>query len=299
MQLVRGIVSVLPTPLNPDETVDVAAARKLTAHVLASGVNAIWVLGTGGEIAMLRDCEKQRMVEAVVGETAGHVPVIAGVSAASTTRALDNVREVVAVGANAVHVLPPFFLTPNQSEAKDFYQRLADSSPVPLIIYQNPGISKMAVSLDTIVKLAEHPRVIGIKDSSGDMKFFQTLCNATQTFDHFALLQGSEQLVYLSLKSGGVGSVGSLTFIVPHLYTGIFQSERDGDDKCARQFQARLTSLARVVFGCANAVGAIKYIASLLGLCQPVVAHPYHLPSESEKHRLLAELKKQGLAQSQ
>ena len=294
-KVLRGLVAVLPTPLCADETVDTGAARRLATHTLAGGAKGLWVLGTTGEMAMLREDQKLRMIEVMAEEVADRVPIIAGVGDTSTRRVLDNIKHAALAGADLVHVLPPFYLSSTQKEAETFFRRLADESKLPLVIYNHPHISRISICLDIVASLAEHSRIVGIKDSSGDMRFFQSLSYAVSDCSHFGLLQGSDKLVYLSLKVGGDGAAVGLASIAPHLFSDVFQALEEGDEERAREQQKRLVALAQVVYACANPVGGIKFVLHQLELCPLVLVHPYQLPSPAEQQRLLEELKRQGI----
>ncbi len=282
----HGMVIVLPTPINADGKVQVLAARRLVRYALEAGAQGLWVLGTTGEMALLPDKERDKMLTCVLEEAAGEVPVITGVSDHSTRRVLEKIRQAARLGAPYVHILPPYSIPTNVEEVANFYRELTGASRLPFVIYNNPGITRAGVSLELVNELAQNERVLGIKETSGDLRFFQSMYYALQDNTAFSLMQGSDQLAYLSQKIGGHGVIASLAIVVPYLFRQMLEGLISGDDHQAVSCQQQIVVIARQVYTCQGPIGAIKYLLSRMDLCPPYVISPYRVPSTAERERL-------------
>jgi 4-hydroxy-tetrahydrodipicolinate synthase len=214
------------------------------------------------------------MVETCVEEAGGKVPVIAGAADCGTRRTLQNLRLVRAAGADCAHVIPPYYFAPSQAELLDHYTVLAEEGGLPLVLYNNPAVSRVNMDVQTIARLASLSPIIGLKESSGDLRHFQQVVYALGDAPQVAVLGGSDQLAHASLLVGGRGLVCSFACVTPHLYTGIYEAARRGDLAAGRDCQRQLVSLARVIFGSAGSIALTKYAHSLLGLCSPRMCAP-------------------------
>ena len=289
-KLLHGVIAVLPTPINGEEEVQVPFARRLVRYVLEAGVQGIWSLGTTGEMAMLSEKERDRMLVVVLEEFNGKVPVITGVSDNSTRRVLDQIKRVRHLGAQYVHILPPYAYPVQQEEVGKFYRFLSETSPLPFVLYNNPGITHANISIELVAELAQEERIIGMKDLSGDLRFFQSLFYNIPKESSFSLLQGSDQLVYLSKKIGGNGWVTSLAVVAPRLFRCLVDALDQGDDEQAILYQKQIVSIARSVYSCQSPIGAIKYLLNRMELCPLNITHPYQAPQPGEIVRLDATL---------
>ncbi len=177
----RGIIPAMVTPFHDDESLNVDALRQLVRFLINGGVHGLFPTGSQGEFYALTPGERQRIWDVVVEETAGQIPVYAGTGGVTT-------REVIAlnhlaerVGVDAVSVITPYFINPTQGELYDHYTRIADATTVPVILYSNPGrTGGLSLSVDLVARLAEHPNIIGIKDSSGDLSLTMAYIEATR-----------------------------------------------------------------------------------------------------------------------
>ncbi|HHX65075.1 MAG TPA: dihydrodipicolinate synthase family protein [Chloroflexi bacterium] len=288
----QGIIPALATPLNDDETIDEAALRKLVRHVLDAGVHGVVVLGTAGEFAALTDAEKERAVEVVVSEVAGQVPVIAGTGEPATRRAVETTRRMAALGIDAAMVVPPYYQPIPQSAVLAHYCALVAATDLPIALYNIPSCTKITLEVDTVRALAHEPGIVGLKDSSGQFAYFQTLADELGS-EQFGLVMGSDGLVYASLAVGGNGSIGSGINIAPHWYVALWDAARAGRWDEARDWQRRIAGLSALYrYGFHP---GLKAVLSLLGICRPVVTAPMQALSGEQLQDIEAMLREMQL----
>lgn len=293
MQL-RGIIPPVVTPMTADGELDLPGLRAHVDYLLSHRVDGIFVLGTTGEFYALSESEKQ----AVVADTVAHVgtrsSVFVGTGAETT-------REVVRLTAMAqreraagVSVITPYFIKPSQAELIDHFRRVAESTSLPVVLYNNPATcGGVNVEPETVAKLAEVPNIIGIKDSSGDLQNTIELIKITPQ-DKFSVLMGRDTLLLAALMFGAKGAIPATCNIAPHLCVGIYQSYMQGDIASAKQFQDQLAPV-RMALTLGTGNGAVKEAMALLG--RP--AGPNRLPiaplSAEKREKLKAVLMKAGL----
>ena len=212
-----GETPPLVTPFDADGTVDHDALTAVVDHVESNGVTGLFPCGTTGEFASLTAEEQLAVTETVVDASSPDVPVVAGVSATAIEDAVAKAEAAAEIGADAAVLTPPFFHTPDdQTGIEQFFATVADRSPLPLLLYNIPVYVGTSLETETVVSLAEHPDVIGIKDSSGDLDY--TLDLLRETPDDFLVLQGWDTLLVPGLRMGLDGGVNALANVVPEVF---------------------------------------------------------------------------------
>ena len=163
------------TPLKGDDQIDREGTVRLTEHILAGGVHALFLLGTTGEAQSLSYECRYDFVELVCRQVAGRVPVLVGVTDTSLDESVKLAAHAAKCGAVAVVAAAPYYFAPSQQELIEYYTALADALPLPLFLYNMPSHVKVFLEPATVKTLAEHPNIVGLKDSSANMTYFQTL----------------------------------------------------------------------------------------------------------------------------
>ena len=171
----EGVVVALGTPLTSEEKIDEKGMRKLTRYVLDGGVHGVFILGSMGGFNFLEDEEKIRVIEIVVDEVEGKVPVIAGASDTSTKRVIKNARIAQEMKADAVAILPPYYGSLKQEQIINFYSKIAEEVNIPIFIYNNPSSTRNPVEPETVFELGKLENIVGIKDSSQNFFNYQQL----------------------------------------------------------------------------------------------------------------------------
>jgi 2-dehydro-3-deoxy-D-pentonate aldolase len=290
----RGVLPALVTPLTRDGAVDEPAVERLVGHVLAGGVHGLLPLGSTGESASLDEKARRAMLAATVKAAAGRVPVICGVVQSRLAAARAEVKTAAELGAMAALVAPPYYYPIDQATVLDFYRRVADASPLPILVYNIPQNTKVVIEPATLATLAHEGGVAGIKDSSRDFEYFETVCVAVRDLPEFRIFTGSDTMLLASLAMGGAGTICGAGNIAPGWVVKIFDDFERGDLKAARAHQDLLLQLILAVRG-GVFPAAIKAALHLQGLCDPWPAPPVAPLDEHAQSRLRAQLQKWGL----
>jgi len=290
----RGIIPPVVTPMTADQELDLPGLKAHIDHMLAKGVHGIFVLGTTGEFYALDDREKQAVVAAAVEHCRGRSPVYAGTGAETTREVLRLTKMAEREGAAGVSVITPYFIKPTQAELADHFRRVAESTTLPVVLYNNPATcGGVSIDPDTVAKLAEVPNIVGIKDSSGDLQNTIELIRCTPR-DKFAVLNGRDTLIFSALANGAQGAIPASCNIAPDLCVGIYEAFNRGDFDGAKALQARLHPI-RMAMTLGTGNGAIKEAMALLGRPAGPNRAPISPLSEDKRQRLRRILDQAGV----
>ncbi len=281
----KGIIPAMVTPLTPEGKINVEALRKLTRHLIDGGVHGVFPVGSQGEFYALTFDEKKKVIEVVVEETRGRVPVYAGTGAVTTREAVALTKMAEGAGAAAVSVITPYFIHPNDGELLEFYTTIAKSTRLPVLLYNNPPRTGVNISPDFVVRASKVENIIGIKDSSGDMTLMAEYIRRTD--GKFSVLAGRDTLIYGVLCYGGKGGIAACANIAPKLMVEIYEAFMAGDLKRSLEAQFRLAPL-RLAFDLGTFPAVIKEALTLIG----IEAGPSISPVGGMKPEARAELKK-------
>lgn len=294
----QGSIPPMVTPLTPEEKVDVPAVGRLVRHLIEGGVDGIFALGSMGEGYALTDDQKQVMVEAVVSEVNGRVPVLVGVSDTGTKRTLANAQTAAQLGAAAVVATSPFYhIHYNQMDIADHFRSLAAESGIPLLIYNLPQITQICIELETIERLSEEEGIIGIKDSSGDFSHHQRLIWAMQDREDFFVLIGSADLIAATVLCGADGVVAAIANLAPRLVKDCYQAAVTKEAGKAYRLQQEIEDLLEIYQICkpAPALSGAKAALEMMGLCGPTVHRPTQPVAPEKLGQIRAKLQAHGL----
>lgn len=261
---VRGIIPAMVTPFKSDGSLDLDALRRLTRHLIEGGVHGLFPTGSQGEFYALTPDERQRIWETVVDETAGRIPVYAGTGAITTAEAITLNRFAERAGVNAVSVITPYFVSPSQEELYRHYTTIADATSLPVILYSNPGrTGGLNLSASLVSRLAQHPNIVGIKDSSGDLSL--TMAYLAATDDAFTVLLGRDTLILAGLIHGARGSITATANAAPKLVVAIYEAFLQGRLQDALEAQRKLAPL-RDAFSLGTFPVVVKEALDLIGI---------------------------------
>jgi 4-hydroxy-tetrahydrodipicolinate synthase len=267
----RGIIPPIPTPLTSDETIDVSALRRLLELNIAAGVHGIWVLGTTGRFELVTDGEQRRLAEQVVEVVAGRVPLILNVSDMGTRRVLEKAASFDDLPYDAYAVLCPWYREMGKPELTSFFMRLADELAKPVVIYNAPWVNNM-LSFDHLRKLAEHPRIVGVKDVTTSLTRPLAWPRGEREALGFSYLHGSA-LIGTGASLGADGFVTGLAGVFPELCVATWNAARTGDDETATQLERQLIKLtAALEFG--PQLACLEVMAQHRGIADWISAHP-------------------------
>ena len=258
-----GIIPALVTPLTKDDRLNENALRRLTEHVIRGGVHGVFATGSQGEFWAFSMEEKKRAWEVVVEETNGRVPVYAGTAAVTTREAVALTQLAEQVGVDAVSVLTPFFVNPNEDELYEHYRAIAASTRLPVVLYTNPDRTMVKMPTGLVSRLAKIDNIVGIKDSSGDLTLSSDYIRTTP--ENFAVLMGRDTLIFTGLLSGAKGAIAATGNVVPALVVQIYECFKAGDLAGSRRAQEALAPL-RMAFTWGTFPVVIKEALDLIGL---------------------------------
>lgn len=291
----RGIVTPLLTPLRTPDTVDKRSLRRLIGHVVAGGVNGIFILGTTGEGPALPRRSQEETIHAACEIAAGRVPVLVGVTHSCFADAVALAKASKAAGAAAVVTAGPVYFPVAQPQLEAFSRRFADASPLPAFIYNMPSHTHAFFEVATVAKLSGHKNIAGLKDSSGQIMYLQNCLAATAHREDFTLMVGPEEMMAECILGGIHGGVNGGSNLFPSLYVALYEAAARGDLEAIRPLRARVLDISRRIYTAgtygSSYLQGIKCAASVLGLCSDVLAAPYDSFGEAEREKIAAHVR--------
>ena len=242
----HGIYAPIPAPFQNDEL----AFDKLAQNMefwLGSKLSGIVALGSNGEFVVLSPEEKRKLISEVCRLSDGKKPVVAGTGCESTKETIELTKYAAHAGAQAALILSPNYYKRAMTDAlnKNFYLEVADASPIPLILYNMPGNSTINLSAKLVAELSEHPNIIGVKDSGGNIVQIAEIINSTST--DFVVFAGSASFLYPSLALGAVGGTLALANILPNECAQMQELVMAGKHNEAKDLQLRLLDINNAV----------------------------------------------------
>lgn len=289
----EGTATAIVTPMKDDLSVDYEALGQLIDFQLESGINAIVAVGTTGESATLEYAEQKDVIRFTVDRVAGRVPVIAGAGTNNTLHVLENVRNACEAGADALLVVTPYYNKATQNGLVAHFTAVADTSTVPVILYNVPGRTGCNLLPKTVAKLAEHPNIVGIKEASGNMAQLvelMALCG-----DKLDVYSGEDALNVPIMSIGGKGAISVLSNIAPKESVAMTDACLGGNYAEAAKWQCKMLPLIQALFCEVNPIPAKAAVAAL-GFGRENVRMPLSRMEEPNRQRLLAEMRSVGLA---
>ncbi len=290
---IRGIIPPVATPMQSNEDLDLPRFKWFLDHLIGEGVHGIFVLGTNSEFYALDESEKQAVIATAVAHVRGRVPVFAGTGAETTREAVRLTRMAEKEGVQGVSVITPYFISPSQPEIFDHYRRIAESTALPVVLYNNPSTcGGTKIDVDTVARLAEIPNILGIKDSSGDLQNTNEYIRAVP--DRFSVLQGRDTLICQALMFGARGAVPATGNIAPRLLVEIYEAWQRGDQAASRAAQLRLNPI-RISLTLGTAPGGVKAALALMGMSIGPSRSPIAPLSAEKQQKMRASLEAAGL----
>jgi 4-hydroxy-2-oxoglutarate aldolase len=267
MQL-TGVYAPLPTAFADDDRLDAVRFRTALEWWVASPLAGFVVLGSNGEAALMDDEECDRVVDVARAIVPRHRPLIAGTGRESTRATIRATKRAAELGADAVLVRTPGFFKP-QMTADVFlrhYMAVADASPVPVLLYNFPAVTGVNLLPATVSRLAEHPNIVGMKESGNDIGHIADLVSNTR--DQFSILAGSGSIFFAALCAGVSGGILALGGLLPEPCVRLFELARDQRYEEARALQRRLLPIARLIssgYGVPGLKAALRIVGCDVG----------------------------------
>lgn len=287
----KGIVPPIVTPLNDREEINETVLRQLVDYFIAQGVHGLFPVGTTGEFYGLSEEEIDRILRIVIEQAAGRVPVYAGCNSITTKGAVKLVQLAERIGADAVSVITPMFITQTQDELYRYYTTIAQNTGLPVIIYNNLPKTNVSVLPATVARLAEIDNIVAVKDSTGDMTNTAEYIRLTRG-SNFSVMVGRDTLILAGLLYGATGAIASCANIAPRLVVDIYEKFMQGDYTAALDAQFKLAPL-RIACNMGTFPAVIKEGLCYLGFDVGKCMSPIEELTAEEKvklHRLIEDI---------
>ena len=280
----KGVIPPIVTPVDAEENVDEQGLKNVIDYVLDGGVHGIFVLGSNGEFYALDYENQKRAVEITVNHVNKRVPVYAGVSAITTKGCIKSAKMAEEAGADALTVLTPMFIKPNEKELYNHFEAIAKATKLPVLLYNNPDKTTNNISVSMLERLARIDNIVGIKNTSLD--FAQTIefIRVTKDIENFKVLSGSDYFIYGTLAYGGAGCVAGTANVAPKLVVAIYEKYTAGDYQGAMEAQYKLIPL-RNTYSYGSFPVVMKDCLNLMGVN---VGHPVKPIDHCSEERLEA-----------
>lgn len=277
----KGIIPPIITPMNEDESLNIPALRAQVNRQIENGAHGLFCFGTNGEGYILTADEKRQVLQAVVEETNGRVPVYAGSGCISTKETVKLSREAKEIGADALSIITPSFAAASQNELYDHFAAVAGTVELPIMLYNIPARAGNAIAPATVRRLAmDFPNVMGAKDSSGNFDNILQYIEQTNDKKGFSVLSGNDSLILWTLYAGGTGGVSGCANVYPKTMASIYNCFVEGKLEEARAHQDSIRSF-RNCFKYGNPNTIVKTAVSLLGYNVGKCRAPFNqLPAE-------------------
>ena len=282
-KIIQGSIPALVTPMHDDGALDLQRFRALLDWHVAQGTDGVVVVGTSGESPTVDVDEHCELIATAVKQIAGRIPVIAGTGANSTREAIALASFAKEAGADAHLSVVPYYNRPTQEGLYRHFKAIAEAVDLPMILYNVPGRTVADLSNDTTLRLAQVPRVVGIKDATGNIERGTDLLKRAPA--NFAVYSGDDATALALTLLGGRGSISVTANVAPKLMAEMFAAARVGDWARARDINFRLLGLNRHLFVEANPI-PVKWAVAQLGLIGGGIRLPL-TPLSSDYHALI------------
>lgn len=290
----RGIIPPVVTPLTNDGQVNEEVLRELINHFIHQGVHGLFPLGTTGEFYAFSNEEYRRILEITVEETKGRVPVYGGANHITTRGVIEMVKICEEVGVDAVSVLTPMFVSQTQSEVYNYFETIANSTKLPIILYNNKPKTNVTIEPATVAKLAKIDNIVAVKDSTGDMTNSAEYIRLTRDNDNFHVLLGRDTLIHAGLCYGATGAIASCANVAPKVAVDIYNKYIEGDVQGSLEAQFTLAPL-RIACNMGTFPAVIKEGLMQQGFNVGKCLEPIAELTQEEKGKLAAVLKEMKL----
>lgn len=286
MDRLKGIIPPMVTPLTASRALDKVGVRNMVKHLVAGGVDGVFLLGTTGEGPHLPYGLRAELVRLTCAEVkracggrGGAIPVLVGITETNLDAALTFAKHCKSFGASAVVAAPPYYFKLTQSECVAWYRTLADGSPLPVVVYDMPAHTDTIVAPDTLAKIVAHKNVIALKDSSANIALFNKFRATLMDTENFSLFMGPDEAMGEAVMMGAQGGVCTGANLWPKTFKKMYEAAVVGDVAEVRRLQQITTTSSYLLYGLGDGqIGFLKGVKAALaemGLIQNVLAAPF------------------------
>lgn len=287
-----GVGTALVTPFTKTGALDAAAVRHLARRQVDAGVHFLVPCGTTGETPTLSPAERQRVVEICAEEAAGRALVLAGAGGYDTREVVHAVAEMQKAGAQGILSVTPYYNKPTPEGLYQHYNAIADSTSLPVIVYNVPGRTGCNVDPATLARIATIPNIVGVKEASGNITQMAEICQIVPS--EFLVLSGDDALTVPLMSIGGRGIISVASNEAPAEMVQMVEAAERGDYKAAREWHRRLMPLMQINF-IESSPGPVKFAMAAMGLCDESYRLPMVPPRPASQEKILGVLRAFGL----
>ncbi|MGS3451279.1 dihydrodipicolinate synthase family protein [Klebsiella electrica] len=261
---IEGVLTAIVTPFDAEGGLNVQSLKEQVNRQLTAG-NGIFCGGTNGEFFVLNEQEKITVTAACVDEVAGRANVVAHIGEISTRETIRLGKQIEKLGVDAVSVITPYFVPLKQNELITHYTAVADALSIPVFLYNIPARTGNTLEPQTVRVLAQHPNIIGIKDSAGSYESLSGFLNAVKNMENFNVLNGPDSLIHRGFVEGCSACISGLANVAPNEINAIWSHFNAGDVEGSRQAQENVTGLRTDLYSVGFSPAAVKKAVQLMG----------------------------------
>lgn len=299
--LFEGVITPMVTPLIDRENIDFKGLEKLLDHLINGGVSGVFLMGTTGEGTSISPRMRKDLIKYSIEYVKGRVPVFVSIADCCIEESLNMARYAKECGVTYLVSALPFYLGLTQKEIIDYYTTIADNVPLPLFLYNIPAQTKLMISVEAVKTLAKHPNIIGMKDSSGNGTYFNTLLAEIKAeYPNFTILVGPDEMLASTMAMGGNGGVNSGSNLFPELYVNLFKACKAKDTERILKLQKLVMKVSTGVYSVdKSSVSFLKGLKAALfteGLITDYICEPLQKVNNADLETIrknVAELKQQ------
>ena len=297
-QVFSGIIPPLVTPLAARDSLDVGGLERLLEHVIAGGVSGVFILGTTGEAPSLSYRLRREMIAQTVRIVDLRIPVLVGVTDTAFVESVELAKFAADSGVQAAVLTTPYYFPAGQTELTAYTQNIAPLIPLPLMLYNMPGLTKVWFEIETVKKLTSIESIVGVKDSSGDLDYFAQLCELKNERPDWKILMGPEAKLPEAFAVGGDGGVCGGANVAPDLFVSCYRALVNGDQTmiaAARRKIDQFQAIYDIGKYASRHIKATKSALSLLGICSDLPADPFNRFLEPQREQVKQILEQVGI----
>lgn len=294
----EGIIPPLITPLKDPDSLDVEGLERLLEHMISGGIHGIFALGTTGEGPCLSYMLRIQVVLEVCRIVDRRIPVLVAVTDTAMEESVRLSQVAAEAGVDSVVLTTPYYFPAGQTELTQYVQHILPKLALPVMLYNMPSLTKVWFEIDTLRQLSSQERILGVKDSSGDLDYFAKLIALKSERPDWSLFVGPEEKMIEAVGLGGSGGVNGGANVFPHLFVEAYESAVSGDKVRAAALQKNIEDFGQIYeIGqyASRFIKATKCAASILGLCDDCMAEPFNKFYPEDREKVKAILKSLNL----
>ena len=258
----HGIYTAIVTPMTASDEFDETAFRKLIDFQIDAGISGLLVIGGSGEFVSLTPSERQRVIEVAVDQTAGRIPILAGALAPGTREVQETARQAEKAGADAVLVLPSYYIKASADGVVEHFARVAGATSLPVVAYNNAGRTGLTLDIPILERLARIPSIVALKECERDLAVVSAKISAVG--DRIAILSGDDDLGFPTFLLGSPGGIFMSANLIPAFHRQLFEASATGRTDAARKAHFALLPLIEALYT-ANHPGPLKDAMAFVG----------------------------------